>query len=350
MKAKTDPDYPWVYFHRGVAYREINEYQRALEDLDYVLELNPNYAIAYSERGITYRMLQNYDQAISDFNYALALNPEDAWTYADRGETYRLRKEFQNALEDFDRALTLDAKYVWAYARRGQTYSSLHTYDAAFEDFDRALALDPTYDWVHAYRGQAHYHLKEYEEAIYEFNYAIKLNFKESWIYAERGWDYLWLKSINQAKDDFIQSWQLDPANLYNGWMIEWICMCLDKADPGTLEHLKLLAAINSNHYVSFICRGVALWLDRDYEAAQAELVKAMPLAKETWCTTFWYGIISVSLNQDQEAIAKIKQALKEGLPPILITPLSWFQWEKPDFYEKDVVPLLEQFYPEAVV
>ena len=75
-----------------------------------------------------------------------------------------------------------------------------------------------------------------------------------------------------------------------------------------------------------------------------------MPLAKETWCTTFWYGIISVYLNQDQEAIAKIKQALKEGLPPILITPLSWFQWEKPDFYEKDVVPLLEQFYPEAVV
>ena len=350
LKAKTDPDYPWVYFHRGVAYREINEYQRALEDLDYVLELNPNYAIAYSERGITYRMLQNYDQAISDFNYALALNPEDAWTYADRGETYRLRKEFQNALEDFDRALTLDAKYVWAYARRGQTYSSLHIYDAAFEDFDRALALDPTYDWVHAYRGQAHYHLKEYEEAIYEFNYAIKLNFKESWIYAERGWAYLWLKSINQAKDDFVQSWQLDPANLYNGWMIEWICMCLDKADPGTLEHLKLLAAINSNHYVSFICRGVALWLDRDYEAAQAELVKAIPLAKETWCTTFWYGIISVSLNQDQEAIAKIKQALKEGLPPILITPLSWFQWEKPDFYEKDVVPLLEQFYPEAVV
>lgn len=343
-QAKLDPNYVWVYVHRGVAYRNLQEYQQAIEDFDYALRLNPHYAQAYAERGITYRYLQKYEQAINDLSLALTQNAEDASAYASRGETYRLLKEYQRAIEDFDQAVILDANYVWAYVRRGQAYTALNEYEHAFEDFDRAIALDPFYDLAYANRGYACHLLKDYKQAIQDFDYTLKLNPKYAWAYTKRGWTYLLLKNLKNAKDDFIQSWRLDPTNLTNGWLIEWIGLCMQRADSGVTERLEALIEMNPHHYVSHICQSVALWLGKNFDQALAELVQAIPIDTESWNTDFWKGLFCASLGRDEEAKASIQKALFESLPPILLTPLWWIKQERPDFYGNYAAPLLTRY------
>jgi tetratricopeptide (TPR) repeat protein len=344
LRAKLDPNYVWVYVNRGVAYRNLRENQRALEDFDYALRLDPHYAQAYAERGITYRYLQKYEQAINDFNLALAQNAEDASAYASRGETYRLLKEYQRAIEDFDQAVLLDAKYVWAYARRGQTYTDLNKYEQAFEDFDRAISLDPYYEFAYAYRGSAYYLLKDYRQAIQDFDYALKLNTKYTWAYAKRGWTYLLLKNLKNARDDIMQSWRLDPTNLTNGWLIEWIGMCIQRDDSEITDRLESLIELNPQHYVSYVCQSVALWIHKNFDQAMAKLEQAIPIDTESWNTDFWKGVFCASLGRDEEAISSIQKALFESLPPILLTPLRWIEKERPDFYGNYAAPLLARY------
>jgi hypothetical protein len=50
------------------------------------------------------------------------------------------------------------------------------------------------------------------------------------------------------------------------------------------------------------------------------------------------------SLMQDEAAIAAVEQSLELELPPILLTPLRWFEHDRPDFYQKYVVPLMARY------
>ncbi len=70
-------DLAWAYYNRGVAYGNLGEYRRAIEDYDEALRLDPDYAVAYNNRGSAYSNLGEYRRAIGDFARALWLDPGD---------------------------------------------------------------------------------------------------------------------------------------------------------------------------------------------------------------------------------------------------------------------------------
>ena len=46
------PTVPLLHNNRGLAYAELGEYRRAIEDYDEALRLNPGYALAHKNRKI----------------------------------------------------------------------------------------------------------------------------------------------------------------------------------------------------------------------------------------------------------------------------------------------------------
>ncbi len=86
------------------------------------------------------------------------------------------------------------------------------------------------------------------------------------------------------------------------------------------------------------------MWLRRNFEEALQVLEQAIQMAPEDWDAYFWKGMICASMGQDEEAIAAIEQSLQLELPPILLTPLRWFEHDRPDFYQKYVVPLMARY------
>ena len=70
------------------------------------------------------------------------------------------------------------------------------------------------------------------------------------------------------------------------------------------------------------------------------KLKKVTQQEPHRWDVHFWHAMVYASLEQDADAIEEVKQALKLGLPPILLTPLDWYKQSRPDFYEQHVKPL----------
>jgi tetratricopeptide (TPR) repeat protein len=147
-----------------------------------------------------------------------------------------------------------------------------------------------------------------------------------------------------QARVDFIQSLELNPKNVNYCWIVEWSGMGQEGPDDEMLGRLEAIAAEYPEDGWALVCRGVALWLRKHFEEAVTLLDQAITLKPGVYDPYFWKGMAYASLGQEEEAMEAIEKALEERLPPILITPLKWFEQDKPDFYQKYVVPLMAHY------
>jgi tetratricopeptide (TPR) repeat protein len=75
---RLDPKGAHHYLHRGIAYCDLREYDRSLEDVDRTLALNPRYPQAWLNRGNLCQRVGRYKQAIWHYNKALEMSPP-AW-------------------------------------------------------------------------------------------------------------------------------------------------------------------------------------------------------------------------------------------------------------------------------
>jgi len=300
----------------------------------------------YSDRGWAYLRLKENEQAVIDFNSALALKSEYARAYGRRGLAYRFLKDYQRAIADFDRAIELNPQDTWAYVQRGRVYRKLRNYQQALEDFDHAVELDPNYVWAYVHRGITYRLLKDYQQALAEFDRALELRPHYASILAERGLTCLWMQNLRQAIIDYTHSREIDFYYLqnHNNWMAIWSGMYYEIPDLEVIERLEIIATTDPENPVAFICRGVARWLRRDFEEALQELEQAIQIAPEEWDAYFWKGLTCASLGQDEEVTTAIEKALELGLPPILLTPLKRFEQDRPDFYQKYIVPLMARY------
>ncbi len=264
--------------------------------------------------------------------------------YHIRRRSYSHFNEYQQAIEDCNRILELDSKDAKAYRDRGFMYMKLQDYQQALVNLDRALELDTQDALSYNWRGVCYRDLQIYQQAITDLNHALELDPKLAQAYFQRGSIYLWLKDIEQAIDDFDCSWKLDPKDVNNGWMTEWTKMCVKRPDPGLVERLEAIAAVNPQCYEAYVCRGVVLLLRQRFEEALAELEMAIPLKPQVPDAYFWKGIVYASLGQDEEAMSMLKKALKGNLLPVLVAPFHQLKQVRSDFYEKYVISLLADY------
>ena len=107
---KLQPNYTNAYISRGLAYDELGDYQRALEDYNQVLLPTTNLdslTKSYDKRGVTYANLGKYNLAIDDFNKAISLKPDYADAYNNRGIVYFLQDDKKQGCLDAKKACEL---------------------------------------------------------------------------------------------------------------------------------------------------------------------------------------------------------------------------------------------------
>jgi tetratricopeptide (TPR) repeat protein len=344
----SEPSFPSellavLYQDRGWAYRELNEHQRASDDFQRALALlDP---LDHRGRGGAYWDMDKPQQAIREYTLALELNPSDAVAYRGRGWNYYHLKEYQQAINDFERALELDSNQSTAYNGLGQIYKILKEYAQALAHFEREVEVRPTDGVGYALQGEVYIRLKEFRRAMALFDRALELSPWNYYLYYMRGRGYLWLRDLEQALADFTRSYEHLP--IMGGWMAEWVRMCQREVSSETLERLEELIAsvVDPTRYYPRVCQGVLHLLHQRYKDATAEFEKAIPLPHdEPWDAYFWKGIARVFLGQEEEAMEAIEKALEEGMPPVLLAPLRWFEKERHNFYEQYIVLLLAKY------
>ena len=154
-----------AYAHRGRAWHEQSDPDRALKDYDEALRLYSLHSgwlrgrgLLFDERreydkalhaawlrgrGLLFDEKRDYDKAIRDYSDAIRLNPQDALSYLDRGISYKGKKEYDKAIADYSEATRLDPNDPDSYFNRGNVYKAKKEYAKAVGDYKQVIRLDP---------------------------------------------------------------------------------------------------------------------------------------------------------------------------------------------------------------
>lgn len=96
-----DPSIADWYVDRGMAYRELGEFDKALADYDMALQLEPDHRDAIVHRGRVFYRRREYHRAIADYDYVIAPHPTYYYAYCNRGFSYKKLGEVQKAIVNF---------------------------------------------------------------------------------------------------------------------------------------------------------------------------------------------------------------------------------------------------------
>lgn len=299
-------------------------------------------ASMYHARGYTYGMLEEYQRTIQKYNHAeVSVLDYLPALYLERADAYAVIEEYRRAIIDYSNAIKLEPKYALAYIRRGTVYRKLKEYEQAIIDLSYALKLEPKNAIAYAERGIAYRLQKKYERGLEDFSCALKLEPRNAVAYLDRGIAYLYIKDFRLAKADFNNSLELDSKNISAHWGSLWSEMCQEAANLKMATRLEVIASLDPDHYVAYVCRSVSLGLRGHLDEALKKLESIIASVPDEWDAYFWKGMVCAALRRDTEALAALEQALVLGLPPILLSPLRWLEKTRPDFYVKCAVPLL---------
>lgn len=142
-------------------------------------------------------------KAIEDLNWALQVDPRDAKAYCCRGIMFYKMGNNQRAMSDFDKALQFDSRNILAYRNRGIIRSELGDNKGAIADFQKAIEIDPNNSITYVSRGNALRDMGNYALAIKDYNKALEINPNDAKAYYQRGVAYSRLEEMKKAIDDY---------------------------------------------------------------------------------------------------------------------------------------------------
>lgn len=154
--------------------------EKAIEYLDNAISLKPDYAEAFNNRGIAYFELGQHSRAIDDYNESIRIKPQRAESFNNRGTAYAALGEQKRAIEDYNQAIQLKPKYPEAYNNRGTVYMSLKQYQQAVDDYTEAIRLKPDHVDLYNNRGKAYLAMENKTAGCPDLNKACELGKCES--------------------------------------------------------------------------------------------------------------------------------------------------------------------------
>ncbi len=233
--------------YMGLARNEIarENFQSAVDLLDYVVALYSDYASGYSFRAEAYIGLKNYRDAANDIVKALSIDGDDKafylmqqvadssfvqmntrlkamavsesneafWPYC-MGVINESTERYTDAITNYRKANKFNENDV-TYYRISQCYQSMGEWALAIENIDKAIALDPS---DHSYlmdKADVYYDAGQIDAAIDEISKFIETNPDYAFGYYRRGWFKDNINDIDGAIEDYTTSIELQDDNSY---------------------------------------------------------------------------------------------------------------------------------------
>jgi tetratricopeptide (TPR) repeat protein len=135
------PDRADVRVFLGSALLNLEQPDRAMEQVRRAIELDKNYPRAYALAGRIHASGRHWELAEQAYQTALRLDPadRDAWYFL--GRCYYEANRFTQALEALRRAVSLKAEFSRTYELLALTYDALTQYEEAERAYRRAVEL-----------------------------------------------------------------------------------------------------------------------------------------------------------------------------------------------------------------
>ena len=318
---ELNPGYEDAWKNKGIALRNLKQYEEAIKCYDKALELNPKDEDAWKSKGIAFSNMGKYEEAIKCYDKALELNPKDEDAWKSKGIAFSNMGKYEKAIKCYDKALELDPGYERAWNNKGIAFSNMGKYEKAIKCYDKALELDPGYERAWNNKGKALRSLGKYEEAMKCYDKALELDPKDEDAWNKRGKALHSLGKYEEAIICYNRALELDPKDedawnkkgkaLHSLGKYEKAIKCYDKA----LE-------LNPKDEDAWNNKGKALHSLGKYEKAIKCYDKALELNPKDEYAWNNKGIAFDDLGKYEKAIKCYDKALE-------LNPKDEYAWNK---------------------
>jgi tetratricopeptide (TPR) repeat protein len=152
----------------------------AIDDFNWALGMESRNKEAYRGLATCYTQLEEYDKALENINAFLLASPYDASAYNQRGLLYLTRLEYEKAIVDFDRAIQLDATTGVADFNKAEALRFVERYEEAIEIYTKVIGLNKKDSQAYYKRGLAKYKNGNTTEACLDYAEASTLGNKDA--------------------------------------------------------------------------------------------------------------------------------------------------------------------------
>ena len=191
-----------LYLVRGTAYKEMEEYRKAIQNFDHILISESENIDALINRGLALLALKSMDSALVDFEKVLEIDSNNTLGYFYRGNWYLQNEENKKALADFNRSILISNRNSAVYFNRAIAKSRMKDYKEAIKDFNQVLKLSPDNITALYNRAGLKFQLNKLQEALKDYDRAIALYPKYADAYYNRSLVKKQLRRIDEAEKD----------------------------------------------------------------------------------------------------------------------------------------------------
>jgi tetratricopeptide (TPR) repeat protein len=137
--AKNFPEFHEVHYLNGMIYLAGKNYGKSTTEFTTLLQKNSKHLKALYNRALAFGLMEEYDKAIEDLNSCIALKPMYSLAYYSRGYWHEFLGNYPAAIKDYENTINLDPKNYDAYFGLAYIYQGLKTYDKSCEMINRAI-------------------------------------------------------------------------------------------------------------------------------------------------------------------------------------------------------------------
>lgn len=165
--AELDPDNETLHDAIGLAYGELEQFDKATLHLNRALQIKPNYSDAMNHLGMVFSKQGKHAQAIELFRKAAEdfMYPSRHAAYDNLGLVHLGLRQYDQALEAFKRSVQILPNYSEAYDHMGMAYEGLQQWDRAIDSYSAAIRVAPDFPVSYLYLANVYLKLNRREEA-----------------------------------------------------------------------------------------------------------------------------------------------------------------------------------------
>lgn len=308
---KLDAERPYLHYYLGIAYRENEDYDEAVDELRQTVERKPqdikvwralgaaylasadnhyyNFC-SYRDADESYPATADCRRAKDVFSEALQLDPALADVYVCRAEAYYGMCDYEAAIVDCNRAIEINPRLAAAYTTRGDAYDEIGDYDKALDDYDHSLSLEPSAD---AYQLRAYLHMENenYEKAIADYTRALELDPNHCMTYNNRAATYVEIGEYDLAISDVNRGLELDPNHVLLVLNRAWAYYKKGDWDHAIPDATRTIEIDPVNRCSAYYWRASAYYGKGDYKRSLAD-----------W--TYYLELLAANHKHDASALA----------------------------------------------
>ncbi|MFT7380650.1 MAG: tetratricopeptide (TPR) repeat protein [Roseivirga sp.] len=265
-----NPLFKEAYNNRGVAYFKTLRYAEAINDYTYaILQVDPDYADAYKNRFEASLASGNFNRALDDSDFLRKAFPDSAYTYFFKGLALTELKRFDEAISEFQKSYELDAENVEAVVNQANAYYMSDRHDEAKELLQKAIGMDASEPNIYNTLSLIATQEGQFEKALDYANQAVELDRLNPYFNNNRGFIYLNLGELEKAEADINLGIKADPRNPW-AYRNKAIFYFKSESYDAALRNIEQAALYDESiPLLDYYWGAILLKLDRNAEACE---------------------------------------------------------------------------------